>query len=841
MPWRAHTLLVLVRQCPSRRGFSQSLSMNILSETAVNYLSEGLNPIPLRNNKAPMLKQGHPYLYELVKEDDIEKLFEKAEKIGIVCGDVSKGFECIDFDGKDGQPIQQIFDQFRNDPAVKLILSRYALPIVKTPSGGYHIYYRHREKAQGSMHLASWKNGAVMIETRGTGGYVATIPSEGYTQIDGSDIVEVDTIESDERDALFSAAENLSQFTKTKSEKTGSGKWPEKFDTSTVWGRYNEEESTEAKDILTENGWEYIRTRKDGVEYWQRPGKDERMPVTGGTYGKCHNMFYCFTDSVRGFEQRTAYTNFDIFMIYKHHGDKQAAIKSLEKRYSQLKSEPVESDSFHKTDPISWFNWAKAEYAKQLLSENGWKVAPGDKDECWQQPGNGEEPIEATWKDNCFTISNQSISPFKQGCPYTPFQILVLLRFNGNFRSAQEWIMVKYFNDEVPYARIGTDYFKVIKKIDRYGIERTELKNWKKDEIKQDHPKNYLDRIPHFDDFTTCPNNINYTPVIHNCYNLYREFPHRPKEGEWKWSKILLQHIFGEQYEIGIRYMQILYLNPDRLMPILVLVSRERQTGKTTFVNWLNMIFGDNLSNIGPEDLVNGFNASYASANIIAVEETIVEKSITVEKLKALATTKFITVNQKFISQYRMPFFGKIVLTSNNEDKFARIDQEEIRFLVRKVGIPTIVNHNIEKDLLQEIPAFLHYLTTLPPPDFSIDRTGFTPKELSNDSLRRVKSQSRSAAYKEIRIELEYLFNNEAKKFNEFYVDADSIKNRVYPRNNAIERYYIRDVLKNEFKLALSEKPLYFRPFGVEQPKSARAFLIKREMFTNTPVENDPF
>jgi hypothetical protein len=98
-------------------------------------------------------------------------------------------------------------------------------------------------------------------------------------------------------------------------------------------------------------------------------------------------------------------------------------------------------------------------------------------------------------------------------------------------------------------------------------------------------------------------------------------------------------------------------------MPILVMVSKERQTGKTTFLNWLNMVFGDNMANISPDDLINGFNSTYASSNIIAVEETLIEKAITVEKIKALATQKFISVNQKFITQYRMPFFGK-----NNPD-----------------------------------------------------------------------------------------------------------------------------------------------------------------------------
>ena len=48
---------------------------------------------------------------------------------------------------------------------------------------------------------------------------------------------------------------------------------------------------------------------------------------------------------------------------------------------------------------------------------------------------------------------------------------------------------------KVPYIRVGVDYFKVIEKDDRYGIQRKELKRWNKAEIIQDHDKKYLDLI----------------------------------------------------------------------------------------------------------------------------------------------------------------------------------------------------------------------------------------------------------------------------------------------------------------------------------------------------------
>jgi len=483
------------------------------------------------------------------------------------------------------------------------------------------------------------------------------------------------------------------------------------------------------------------------------------------------------------------------------------------------------------TDPVSWYNHFKTQEIRDIFKEFGLTEEDGD---VWLL----QDGTDAGYWTDGFIVTTDKFRSIKRGCKYSPFQLLVILKFHGDYRSAFEWVISKYFSEDIPYIRVGVDYYKIISKIDRYGINRTELKAWTLESIKLDHGKSYSSKIPHFDDFTIQPDNFNYQHIVNNCYNLYREFSHKPIPDDWPWTEILLQHIFGEQYHIGIRYLQILYLHPDRLMPILVLVSRQRQTGKTTFLNWLNMIFGDNVANISPEDLVNGFNAPYAAANIVAIEETLIEKTHTIEKLKANATAKFITVNQKYVSQYRLPFFGKFILTSNNEDKFARIDQEEIRFFIRKVNIPTISNHSIEKDLITEIPAFLHHLTTLPPVNFSMDRSGFTPDELNNDCLVNVKQESRSENCKELIILLEDIFLNEARNETEFYVDAKSIKERFFSRDNRTGVDWIRKILQRELNLIPTEKPIYFTPFTLDNPKTARAYLIKRDMFKDAQELN---
>ena len=387
------------------------------------------------------------------------------------------------------------------------------------------------------------------------------------------------------------------------------------------------------------------------------------------------------------------------------------------------------------------------------------------------------------------------------GKKYTKFMIYTRIKHRGNYKSAITEIEHERLGKHIPYVRVGCDYFKVIEKSDRYGISGIELKGWKKDEIKQDHGKDSLMHVKTYDDFCIIPDNKRKIKIKDGTWNMYNEFRHKPKQGDLKWTNILMDHVFGDQINLGWRYLKLLYEHPSRYAPILVLVSKARETGKSTFLNWLNMIFGGNMVTITATDLEGSFNHIYATANIIAVEETFIEKKQIVEKLKALSTQKEIVVNQKFVSNYKIPFYGKFILASNNEDKFAIVDEEEIRFFVRKLHEAKIKNYNIENDLINEIPALLHYLESLPDIDFSVSRTGFTSLELKNENLNRVVAESKSQLYKELKIIIGDYINNLPETETEFYATAKDIKQKFFDYNNSISSSYIGRVLKEDFKM----------------------------------------
>lgn len=381
----------------------------------------------------------------------------------------------------------------------------------------------------------------------------------------------------------------------------------------------------------------------------------------------------------------------------------------------------------------------------------------------------------------------------------------------------------------IPYIRVGVDYFKIILKIDRFGVKQTELKRWNKAEIIQDYDKKYLEKIHKFDDFIIVPNNLNYQARVNNCYNMYSKFPHTPVKGDWSWIKKLLKHVFGEQYRQGLIYLQCLYLYPKKALPVLALVSEERQTGKSTFIDWINIVFANNMIIINPEDITGQFNAVYATKNIIAIEETLIEKSASVEKIKSLSTQKFIAVNMKHVQHFKIPFFGKIIMASNNEDKFIKVDNKEIRFFVRKLTTPPESNHNILDDMVSEIPAFLHFLKDLPKPDFSQSRMVLTPDQIKNDTLLSVKEHSKSGLYHELVEHFTDWFLNDGEFKSQMIFTPKDIKNKWFLSNHQVNFNYIKRTLIHDFNLHNTGKSTRYTPLNGGPKQVGKPYFLQRK------------
>jgi len=431
-------------------------------------------------------------------------------------------------------------------------------------------------------------------------------------------------------------------------------------------------------------------------------------------------------------------------------------------------------------------------------------------------------------------VCKNNVYDFANGTIVSKFMLLSRIRFKNDNYGAMAHIRFMVRKIKIPYIRVGVDYYKIIEKQNRYGAIGTLLKPWSKDEIKLDHSSELLKTIDKWDDFTIVPANTNFSHSHRNCYNLYAPFPHSEatdevSEKDIPSTMVLLNHIFKDQLGLGLKYLKILYEDPGQILPVLILVSPERETGKTTFLNWIHMLFGENAVLISPQELTSNFNSSYATKNIIMIDETVIEKSTSVEKLKSLATAKTISVSQKFVAHYSVPFFGKIIICTNKEKDFMRVDEEEIRFWIRKIHvIDGKKNTNIENDLFEEIPKFLKFLTQQPAVDKTKSRMVFTKEEIDTLELADVKEESKSWLRKELEIMLADYFDN--SEHSSFHATAKDIKTEWFRTNHQITMAYIRRVLKNEMKIPVDGLQRYY-PFNKSDlgaSVTGRPFLFAR-------------
>lgn len=294
---------------------------------AQKYIAAGLNPLPIGKGKVPLLPEGHTYLTQ--KHDNLN-VFNSALKIALAAGDVSDNLLCIDFDQKDGNDVSQIFNQFIESKYFKSIEDNCA--VISTPSGGYHIILKAEQPIR-THKLARFQDGTTMIEVRGSGAYFLTYPTDGYVYIQG---LHIENIEHTDQETVNDLLKYARSFSKDDIKETNKHKgiWPERWPDNTPDGKYNNECADEAKQILIDNNWQYIETRRDGIEYWTRPGKNPEDGISA-TWGRFFNCFYVWSQNVpdNAFEAEKGYTPFDIFCTYKHNKDWKAAKDELRQRF----------------------------------------------------------------------------------------------------------------------------------------------------------------------------------------------------------------------------------------------------------------------------------------------------------------------------------------------------------------------------------------------------------------------------------------------------------------------------------------------------------------------------
>lgn len=392
------------------------------------------------------------------------------------------------------------------------------------------------------------------------------------------------------------------------------------------------------------------------------------------------------------------------------------------------------------------------------------------------------------------------------------------------------------------YLRIGTTYYKdvIMPLISNDTINI--LAPWAKGEIITDHGKEFLKNIPKYDGFCLIPSHTNHQSVINGFYNRYDKVEHNITNGTFPLTEHFIRHIFGEQHEIGLDYLSILWHQPTQVLPILCLVSDQRNTGKSTFINWMKLIFQKNMTINNNEDFRSQFNSDWASKLIIAVDEVLLDKKEDSERLKNLSTAKSYKSEAKGKDKIEGGFFGKFLLCSNNEENFVYIDDSEIRYWVRKI-IPfnlTDENPDLLVLLKEELPHFIHHIHNRKISCPRKTRMWFTTEQIYTPALDVLMNGNKTYVNKE----LEQILTDEFLQFdtNELKYSSGDLVEKLSKYNIRTTTSRISEVIRKTYHLE-PKNSTYMKfhisystankPIVEETNHKGRHYTFTKELFDN--------
>lgn len=362
------------------------------------------------------------------------------------------------------------------------------------------------------------------------------------------------------------------------------------------------------------------------------------------------------------------------------------------------------------------------------------------------------------------------------------------------------------------YFRVGDQYHEKVEIPNKWGDLEKTFHLRQKQTIVDDYGKELLTHIPKYKAFCNVPNHSNYQQVISNCYNMYYPFEHLEEEGECPTTLKYLEHIFGKgevvvkhptkgelrvkELDLGLDYISLLYLQPQQILPILCLASKENSTGKSTLGSWLKLLFTQNVAVVGNADLANEFNKSWAGKLIIICDEAKIDKNVVVERIKSLSTANKIFMNGKGKDQVEIDFFGKFILLTNNEENFIYAGDEDVRYWVRKVPVITELLVDMLGEMKEEIPAFLHFIAKRKMATENLFRAWFFPELIKTEALKKVVAFSKSTVEKEFRHNIREMFFDFG--LTKIMLSLDDIKEDMF--KSKYEKNYLKHVIQEQIK-----------------------------------------
>lgn len=326
----------------------------ITAALALQIAAHGFSVLPIELGSKKSTVVWSQYQLERMPDEIIKREFTGRTELAIICGGASHGLEVIDFDTFGGRC--EHFGEWWNtlkengyeDLTKKLV-------VAKTPSGGYHVYYRCPDHIEGNKKLASKKKTegyGCIIETRGNGGYVLAPPSTGYEFKQGQ-LGDVCEITKDERDMLMVAARMMNETEEV-----------EVYRQERISGYFGDSEerpgdrfnnNARIEDILEPLGWKYLRTKGQN-QHWRRPGKADKG--LSATFHESKRVFYNFSGDAYPLIECKGYSPFSLLVALKYGGSVTNCARDLAVEFGMIKkhqpkeSKPVRNHTAEELDEL---------------------------------------------------------------------------------------------------------------------------------------------------------------------------------------------------------------------------------------------------------------------------------------------------------------------------------------------------------------------------------------------------------------------------------------------------------------------------------------------------------
>ncbi len=289
-------------------------------KTVTENKSFDLSIIPVSTNKIPF-KPWAEYQTKIAPISYWHSHYVNQGTIGIITGKISGNLECIDIDIKN-DPLKTIIKEYADLIPKEL---RNRLIVQTTPSGGIHYIYRCPDVTiEKNLKIAYHTDKAIIIETRGEGGYFCTSKINNKVMRGKFNLetleVEIPIITTEEHYFLLETARSLTRYfptgnTTSKNDKPFAYKEP-------AINEFNDKYNV--LELFAKHNWSVVK--EDDEKYFLL--RDGSSASHSGYYFKETKTFFCFSSST-DFEEGKPYNHFQILEIFEGKDDYKTTVRLL--------------------------------------------------------------------------------------------------------------------------------------------------------------------------------------------------------------------------------------------------------------------------------------------------------------------------------------------------------------------------------------------------------------------------------------------------------------------------------------------------------------------------------